>query len=151
MLHLMEQSAVAYRVRDKLIVGSIVRTAMGVGLEVDPILLEMTSPEEIVSAAIGQALARSDHVVLHPTQDQWKEIFKPFERAAGVRSYKSFMADANSVSLTMRNGKLELTPHRNLGSAEGFEPIPSHAIVLPAGDVAGAGVALKALLNASVQ
>jgi hypothetical protein len=61
------------------------------------------------------------------------------------------MADANSVSLTMRNGKLELTPHRNLGSAEGFEPIPSHAIVLPAGDVAGAAVALKALLNASVQ
>jgi len=143
----MERSAVAYRVRDKLIIGSVVRTSTGLGLEVDPVALDIASPDDLVSKAIDQALARSSQVVPHPTQAQWKGFFKPFEVAAGVGSYKAFMSDAQSVSLSANEAELELTPQRNLGTKEGFAPVNPEAVVLPVNDLDRAAATLKALLT----
>lgn len=149
MLAPMKQSAVSYRVRDKLIIGYLVRTSMGLGLEVDPRPLMMTTPNDDVARAIGEALNASEKVVAHPTQDQWKGFFQPFIKAAGVRSFKAFMADAIRVSIDRRDAQLELKPHRNLGPKIGFEPIPSDVIVLPAEDLVGAVNELKALLDSN--
>jgi hypothetical protein len=147
MLASMKQAAVVYRVLDKLIIGSLARTSMGVGLEVDPRSLEMISPDEDVALVIGEALAGSGEVVPHPTQDQWKGMFRPFTQAAGVRSYKAFMADATSVEIKRSDGLLELVPYRNRGSKDGFEPILTDAVGLPADDLIGAVSVLKSLLD----
>ncbi len=143
----MKQSAVSYRVKDKLIIGYLVRTSMGLGLEVDPRPLMMTTSNDDVAMAIGEALKASEKVIAHPTRDQWKGLFQPFIRAAGVRSFKAFMTDAIRVGIDRYDAQLKLEPHRNLGPKMGFEPIPSDVIVLPAGDLVGAVSELKALLD----
>lgn len=147
MLSQMEQIAVAYRVWEKLIVGSLARTSMGVDLEVDPRSSTMTTPDADVALALGEALAGSGEVVPHPTQDQWKGKFLPFFQAAGVRSLKAFMADATNVEIKRSDGQLELMPYRNLGPKDGFEPISSDKVVLPAEDLIGAVTVLRALLD----
>ena len=147
MLAAMEQSAVTYRVRDKLIVGSVVRTSMGVGVEVNPRRLSIKSQAEEIAAAIDCALEGAGGVITHPAQDQWKGLFKPFLQAAGVRSYKAFMEEAISVEITRRGELLELNPQRNLGGNGGFAPIRSETVVLPASDLMAAAFALKSFLN----
>lgn len=143
----MKQTAVSYRVQDKLIIGSLIRTSMGLGLEVDPRSLTMATPDDDVARAIGEALDGSGKVVAHPTQDQWKGFFQPFIKAAGVRSFKSFMTEAILVYIERNDAQLELEPYRNLGPKNGFEPRPSDVIVLPAEDLVGAVSKLKALLD----
>ncbi|WP_225207208.1 hypothetical protein [Novosphingobium huizhouense] len=147
----MKQTAVSYRVKDKLIIGSLVRTSMGLGLEVDPRPLMMTTPNDDVANALEEALDASGKVVAHPTQDQWKGFFQPFIKAAAVRSFKAFMTDAIMVYISRHDAQLELEPYRNLGPKNGFESIPSDVIVLPAEDLAGAVSELKALLDGNVR
>ena len=74
-------------------------------------------------------------------------MFRPFTKAAGVSSYKAFMVDAANVEINRSDGQLQLVPYRNLGSKDGFEPILSEAVALPADDLIGTVSVLKSLLD----
>ncbi len=76
-------------------------------------------------------------------------MFLPFAEAAGVRSIKAFMADAANVEINRSDGQLELVPQRNLGSKDGFEPILSDAVVLPADDLIAAVRVLRLMLDSN--
>lgn len=126
----MEKSVAIYRVNGKLVVAPMVRTTSGLGLEVDPLSLGASPDRKAVEAAIAAALAQSGRVVPHPAQSEWKGSFAPFLEAAGVRSFRAFMATAQSVSITEKDGALAVTPNRNLGAREGFEPIDADSETL---------------------
>jgi hypothetical protein len=136
----MVQSAVAYYANGKIIVAPVVRTTMGLGLEVDPTVY-LPIPAD-VAAGLTDALARSAVVVDHPTQTEWNGFFKPFQNAAGVRSHAAFMKAAQSVSIYIADDQIEITPQRNLGPKEGFEPIAAAALLFPVEDAHGAASAL---------
>ena len=142
----MDRSAVAYFTNGKLIFAPIIRTTSGLGLEVDPVALDPTSEGRAYANAISEALDSSTRVVPHPSQDQWKGFFEPFQKAAGVRSHKAFMKDAVRVSIRATDDLFELTPQRNLGTKGGFEEIPEAALILSPGDLDGAARALKDML-----
>ena len=129
--HPMGKSVAVYRANGRLLVAPMVRSTNGLGLEIDPKDLGECPDEESVEAAIASALAQSERIVPHPEQSEWKGFFNPFLKAAGVRSYKSFMATARSLSVDEECGVLIVTPNRNLGAKEGFEPIVADRQTLP--------------------
>lgn len=147
----MEHTAVAYLANRNLIIAPVVRTTAGIGLEVEPSALGNSPDEDAIADALSRALARSARIVPHPAQKEWKGFFQPFEEAAGVRSYKAFMKDAQRVGIRAIEGKLELTPELNLGSKEGFESIPERAVFVSRDDPRGAAAILLELLGLNVR
>jgi len=147
MLAAMENSAVAYFANGHVIIAPVVRTTTGLGLEIEPRSLGASPDINATGAALAAALASSKRIISHPSQDEWKGFFAPFQSAAGVRSYKAFMKEAKRVSVRVIDDHLKLTPQRNLGSKEGFEPIPDEAVVLSLDDMSAAGANLLGLLG----
>lgn len=142
----MMKSAVAYCANGTVVIAPVVRTTAGLGLEVDPQRLGATPSQADVAAALSQTLSQSQRVIAHPTQQEWKGFFQPFLSAAGVRSLKAFMATARSVGVEERDGTFVITPCRNLGAKEGFEPISSQAVAVPDIETA-AKIALEKLAH----
>jgi hypothetical protein len=87
--------------------------------------LSQPSHDEL-GRAIEQALARSQEGVPTPPPDA--RIDKPLLAAAGVRSWTTFMKLSKHVSVVSDGSLLKVTPYRNLGSKEGFEPEPDIAV-----------------------
>ena len=145
----MARSAAVYRVNGKLIVAPIIRTTTGLGLEVDPEVIDLEFGPNALADSIKKALLASDRVVPHPAQDRWKGFFEPFQNAAGVRSYKAFMKDAECVSVRTTNDGLKLTPQRNLGSKAGFEPVSDKVVMLEAEDYGAAATTVLAMIGIS--
>lgn len=141
----MEQSAVVYLVNAKIIVAPVVRTTAGVGLEIDP-TLSLALPEELIPKVL-RALEKSTIVVAHPTQSEWKGFFKPFQNIAQVRSHRAFMANAKQISIELVGDQIRIIPQRNLGGAEGFEPMADSAVLVPVANVNEAASELIRLLG----
>ena len=124
----MERSAVVYAVNDRLIVAPNRRTATGLRVQVNPTAIDGSAGPTELSGSISAALDASALTAIPPRD--WKGVFVPFLQAAGVRNMKVFMASARMVDVDERDGTFEVTPNRNLGPKEGFEPIPSETIRL---------------------
>ncbi|MFZ9396032.1 MAG: hypothetical protein ACO25F_08235 [Erythrobacter sp.] len=133
---MMVRSAVAYLCHGNLVVAPIVHTTDGVGVEVDPIVIEEIDAVSVAGALTG-ALRHSDRIIPHPAQVEWKDIFKPFLKAVGVRSYKSFMASAKRIEIVLDGDWFVLVPQENLGSSKGFAAIPDAEIRFPGTDIDG--------------
>lgn len=144
----MKRTAVFYLSNGTLIFAPVIRTSVGVGLEVDPVRLD--DPHDIVAMRNGliAALEGSQRVVPHPSQDQWKGFFKPFQDAAGVRSFRAFMKDAKSIYIDATKEEIRLTPARNLGTRGGFKDLPDESITLPPDDIGGAVSFLQSIVAA---
>ena len=124
----MQRSAVVYLVNHHLIIGASRRTATGLQMEVEPRSMHVDAEAEEVAASLLAALEPSEVSAVRPTD--WKSVFEPFLKAAGVRRFKAFMSTARSVNVDEQDGAFLVTPNRNLGPREGFEPIPSEALKL---------------------
>jgi hypothetical protein len=146
-----DRSAVAYRVRGNVIIAPVVHATTGLGLEVAPMALGPSPSSADVAAALADALSNSGRIVPHPTQIEWPGFFKPFLEAAGVRSFKAFMADATSVGIDDLGDDLRLTPNRNRGAKEGFAAIVEEALVVPKADGERSAEALLAMLGKDVR
>lgn len=145
----MEHSAVAYLANGDLIIAPVVRTTTGLGLEVEPKALGR-SPEEVdIADKLAEALADSARVVPHPAQNEWKGFTEPFQKAAGVRSYKAFMKNAQRVSIRAIGSELKLTPQRNLGTREGFDSVLDQVAFVSRGDLKAAAATLLRMLGLS--
>jgi hypothetical protein len=138
----MERSAVVYGINGRLLVAPVVRATTGIGLEVDPARVDQPVNRDALAGALRVALDASEKVVPHPRRDEWPGFFKPFLTAAGVRSFKAFMARAQRVSVYQADGRVTVTPDTNIGAKAGFEPAPQLAEVIEAPDLAAAADAV---------
>lgn len=57
------------------------------------------------------------------------------------------MADAKQISIEWMGDQLRIIPQRNLGAAEGFEPMPDSAVLVPVANVNKAASELIRLLG----
>jgi hypothetical protein len=134
-----------------VIIAPVVHATTGLGLEVAPMALGPSPSSADVAAALADALSNSGRIVPHPTQIEWPGFFKPFLEAAGVRSFKAFMADATSVGIDDLGDDLRLTPNRNRGAKEGFAAMVEEALVVPKADGERSAEALLAMLGKDVR
>jgi hypothetical protein len=105
-------------------------------------ILSNPAPQELASA-IKHALERSQSGV--PTPPPNVRLDGPLLKAAKVSSWKTFVQSAKHVEVCQSADGFKVTPYRNLGAKEGFEPRTTDAIQLPLdSDQLGAAV-LQAL------
>lgn len=143
----MQQSAVAYFTNGRIIIAPVSRTVTGDTIATDPKWFGKSAKKAVVAQAIGEALATSRNGVDDPTPEQWKRQFIPFQDAASVKNFKTFMREAKRVDIDRTDDKVVLTPSDNLGVNNGFEPRPDDAKTVTAGDGEAAAGALLILLG----
>lgn len=143
----MQQSAVAYFTNGRIILAPMSRTTVGVYIASNPKWFGKSAKKAVIAQAIGEALAGSRIDVPHPTPDQWKRQFIPFQDAAAVKNFKTFMREARHVDIDRTGDTVVLTPSDNLGANNGFEPRPDDAKIVTVGDGEAMAGALLILLG----
>lgn len=143
----MQQSAVAYFTSGRIIIAPVSRTLSGDTIATDPRWFGKSAKKAVVAQAIADALSASRDDVTDPTPEQWKRQFIPFQDAAAVKNFKTFMRDARRVDLDRTGDRTTLTPFDNLGANNGFEAREGEAVTLSAIDVDAIAAALLTLLE----
>lgn len=122
----MKKLAAIYERKGQLFVTASHKTAAGFWIDDEQVACLSQPSHDELGRAIEQALARSQEGVPTPPPDA--RIDKPLPAAAGVRSWTTFMKLSKHVSVVSDGSLLKVTPYRNLGSKEGFEPEPDIAV-----------------------
>lgn len=110
--------------------------------------VEIVDPidEQGLEKAIVNALARSREGVPTPARDA--NHITSLLKAANVSSWSTFAKLAKSVDVFAKEGELEITPYRNMGGSEGFEPM-TESVTHLTDDATGLGASvLRALAMA---
>jgi hypothetical protein len=66
--------------------------------------------------------------VAHPDPSEWPRKRKRFLREIGLKTWAEYMDGARLVTVFADNGRISITPQRNLGPKEGFAEISEKAI-----------------------
>ncbi len=127
-------SAVAYFTNARLIVAPVSATVSGAILAHSPRWFGKSVKKPILGAAIADALAAAATPLPDPTPEQAKRSFIPFQDAAEVKNFKTFMREARCVDLESDGNDVTLTPLTNLGPNNGFEANDGDAVTVPATD-----------------
>ncbi len=143
----MHRSAIAYFTNARLIVAPVSRTASGDMLAHGPRWFGRSVKKPILAQAIAEALAASAETLRDPAPEQWKRQFIPFQDAAAVKNFKTFMRDARAVDIEGDGTRVTLTPLANLGPANGFEAVEAEARTLPADDAEAVAAVVLTLLG----
>lgn len=143
----MQQSAVAYFTNGRIILASVLRTVSGDTIAVDPKWFGKSAKKAVVAQAIADALSASCNGVADPTPEQWKRQFIPFQDAAAVKNFKTFMRDAKRVDVERTGDAVTLTPFDNLGVNNGFEAREGETRTVPSDDGEAVAGALLILLG----
>ncbi|KQN91675.1 hypothetical protein ASE90_02455 [Sphingomonas sp. Leaf67] len=143
----MQQSAVAYFTNGRIIVAPVSRTGSGDTIATDPKWFGKSAKKAIIAQAIGEALTASSARVTDPTPEQWKRQFIPFQDAAAVKNFKTFMREAKRVDIERTGETLTLIPFDNLGANNGFEAREIEARNVAADDIEGVAGTLLILLG----
>lgn len=148
----MQQSAVAYFTNGRIIIAPVSHTASGQTVATDPEWFGKSAKKVVLAKAIGEALSRSQAGIDDPSPERWKRQFIPFQDAAAVKNFKTFMRDARRVDIERIGDAATLTPFDNLGANNGFEARDGDAVTVAAADdevVAGALLLLLGLRPAA--
>lgn len=143
----MQQSAVAYFTNGRIIVAPVSRTMSGDTIATDPKWFGKSAKKSVVAQSIGDALSGSHSGVADPTPEQRKRQFIPFQDAAAVKNFKTFMREARRVDIDRTGNTVVLTPSDNLGANNGFEPRPDDAKTVTTGHDEAVAAALLVLLG----
>ncbi len=143
----MQQSAVAYFTNGRLIVAPVSRTASGDTIATDPKWFGKSAKKAVVAQALGEALPASFAGMADPTPEQWKRQFIPFQDAASVKNFKTFMRDALRVDIERTGDTVTLTPFDNLGVNNGFEARDGEVRTVAMHDIEAVAGTLLALLG----
>ncbi|MEN2748383.1 hypothetical protein [Sphingomonas sp. T9W2] len=143
----MQQSAVAYFTNGRIILAPVSHTLSVDTIATDPKWFGKSAKKAVVAQAIADALSASRTGLTDPTPEQWKRQFIPFQDAAAVKNFKTFMREAHRVDIDRNGDTVVLTPSDNLGVNNGFEPRPDDAKTVTAGDGEAAAGALLILLG----
>lgn len=137
--------AIVYRRKDIVLVHSSSPTDQGVWVITGPCTkLASGATDDEIGTAVWRALEES-RTILHPTS--WSALFEPVLQAAGVGSWRTFMSLARSVEVEMDGDRIVVVPTRNLGTADGFEPIPGAGQGLDAPGAASLGATVRDMLE----
>lgn len=137
------QCASAYLFDGKLVIAPECQTTIGVWIAGNPVELTSLDPAEAGRAVI-RALSKSKQGVPHPKD--WNAIRGPLLSAANASSNTAFMRSAKHVAIEFCDGTLTLTPSRNLGAKNGFEPIEAASVKAEA-DATSLGQTLAGALS----
>lgn len=143
----MQQSAVAYFTNGRIIIAPVSRTVSADTIATDPQWFGKSAKKAVVAQTIGAALAASRGDVADPTPDQWKRQFIPFQDAAAVKNFKTFMREARRVDIDRTGDTTTLTPFDNLGANNGFEARDGEAAPLSTDDLDAVAGTLLTLLG----
>lgn len=143
----MQQSAVAYFTNGRIILAPLSRTASGDAIATDPRWFGKSAKKAVVAQAIREALSASQNGVPDPTPEQWKRQFIPFQDAAAVKNFKTFMRDAKRVDIDRTGDAVTLTPFDNLGVNNGFEARDGKERLVPTDDMEAIAATLLTLLG----
>lgn len=105
-------------------------------------VLSSPQPVDIVDA-VRAALARSREGV--PTPPPSADLSTPLLAAAGVASWNTFAKMAKYVGVRQDGDAVKVTPYKNLGGKDGFDPMQDKATSLPVGDSGLADTLVRAL------
>jgi len=134
-----------YLVGARLIVCPQLTTTDGYYTDGMPIARNWPMPADEFARLLRDGLLGSGRIVRSP-RASGIDSFKSVITAARKRSFKSFMADARLVDLTLADDRLEISPMRNRGSRLGFEGDGTNTLRLPASDLGRAADCIMALL-----
>jgi hypothetical protein len=136
--------------RGRIIVERVDTTVDGIPVGTDDIAVfdESIAARELGQAVMG-AVGRARASIPRIQRDEWAPRLQPLLRAAGVRSWRSFVDGCRDVSVFEVAEGLELMPSINHGAREGFEGLPEEAITVKADDPMVVGEAVLRALNAS--
>ncbi|MEH2484985.1 hypothetical protein [Bradyrhizobium sp. AZCC 2230] len=118
------RKAAAYLRRNKVIICPVSDTTDGVGVICAPVFDLEASDVSGVGAAVLEALQLSREGIPHPAPADWSKLFKPVLKAAGVGSWKTFVRSTKDVIVRFETNRIVYIPTRNLGSRNGFVPLP---------------------------
>ena len=118
----MEKLAAIYERKGTLFVLAAHRTKAGYWINDEQVVSISQPTLEELGHTIEQALARSQDGV--PTPPPNAQTAEALLSAAGVRSWGTFMKVSRHLTVSCDGGALKVTPYRNLGMKEGFEPDP---------------------------
>ena len=114
-------------------------------MHVNPIVLPVDASGDRIRAQLSDSLRDSERVLPHPAQSEWKGLFDPFLKAAGVRSFRSFMQAASMLMVEQNDTGMAITPMRNAGPRGGFQEILEERMMLPNDEQAAAEAVLRIL------
>jgi hypothetical protein len=135
-----------YLVGARLIVCPQLTTPDGYYTDGTPIARDWPMPADEFTRILHDGLLASGRITPSP-RASGIDTFKPVLAAAHKRSFKSFMADARLVDLTLADDRLEIAPMRNRGSRMGFEGDGTAIMRLPATDLGRAATHIIELLD----
>ncbi len=147
----MMQRATVYSRSGSVLMHASSRTTDGVWILSEPCLrLDDDSSNEELGEAVRRVLAGSSSPVRHPTQ--WKGLFEPMLRVAGVKSWKAFSKNTLCVQVELDGDRLELIPTNNLGVDEGFEPneVKKKSATMPCGAEALGALVREAIAESNL-
>jgi hypothetical protein len=115
------QGAVAYESRGRIFLCPSSKTTAGVWVLSEPVSrADPRHPTEL-GREVLRALAGSMQGIPHPSI--WEDRSDPLLKFAGVKSRSEFHRSARRVGIGFENGRVTLTPYRNLGTREGYQAI----------------------------
>lgn len=127
----MSKLATVYRRKGSLFVAASHKTEAGFWVaDKETVVVNSNDEAEVQSAVVG-ALSRSQNSVPTPTRDA--DLVGSLLSAAGVSSWSTFFRLAKCADVHLRDGRLEITPYRNMGGSDGFDPMIDKAVELPEG------------------
>ena len=108
----------------------------------DVVTLIAPKPADVGSATEA-ALGRSREGV--PTPPPSADLSVPLLVAAGVESWNAFAKSAKYVGVRQNGDTIKVTPYRNLGGKDGFDPMQDKAKSLSSENPELAAVVVRAL------
>ncbi|MBP2159713.1 MULTISPECIES: hypothetical protein [Asticcacaulis] len=127
----MSKLVTVYRRKGALFIAASHKTEAGFWVADEETSVVGSSDEGDVQRAVVEALARSQNRIPTPARDA--DLVGSLLSAAGVSSWSTFSKLAKCVDVHLKDGRLEITPYRNMGGSDGFEPMTDKAVELSEG------------------
>lgn len=127
----MGRLASIYLRKGKLFVSASHKTEAGFWVADDQNSVVENGDEASVQDAVIEALARSKNGVPTPPRDA--DLVSSLLAAANVSTWSTFAKLAKCVDVHLGDGELEITPYRNMGGSDGYEPISEKVLKLSEG------------------
>ena len=143
----MRKSAEVYERKGTLFVSASHRTQAGFWIGDEEVSVLSDPTPELVEAAVKSALILSQDGV--PTPPPTAKLGGSLLSAAGVSSWATFMNLSKLVDVHQQEGEWRITPYRNLGRKEGFEPYKEQEVTLACSSGGLGQAVLVALQSAS--
>ena len=130
----MSKLASIYLRKGKFFVSASHKTDAGFWVSDEENSVIESNDESTLQGAIVAALQRSQNGF--PTPPREADLVGSLLSAANVSSWSTFSKLAKCVDVYLEKGKLVITPYKNIGGSDGFEPMTKNAVVLPEGSTA---------------